>query len=197
MLAPEPLVPSKSIYPPGSTRLPLSIRTMRFPKNPPWTPATRFWHLRHPMRSLLILSLRGENGSSPHLLRCPASWLREFCLRCCIPGAHSTVGATPDVKTNSAVRGHPVRALLGKGRQAYTDHAGNTWTPGNYCTGGVRPFRTRPADCGHRRPGHFSRRRARPRSLRLSPSIPESMRCICSLQKLPTCPRPQTDLCSL
>ena len=50
---------------------------------------------------------------------------------------HSTVGATADVKTNSAVRGHPVRALLGKGRQAYTDHAGNTWTPGNYCTGGV------------------------------------------------------------
>ena len=50
--------------------------------------------------------------------------------------AHSTASATPDVKPNGVIRGHPVRALLGKGRAPYIDRAGNTWTPGNYCTGG-------------------------------------------------------------
>lgn len=49
----------------------------------------------------------------------------------------STLGATPDIKTSSVVNGHPVRALLGKGREPYTDRAGNTWMPGNYCTGGA------------------------------------------------------------
>ena len=51
--------------------------------------------------------------------------------------AHSTSGATPDLKTSSVVKGHPVRALLGKGREPYIDQAGNTWMPGNYCTGGA------------------------------------------------------------
>jgi hypothetical protein len=51
--------------------------------------------------------------------------------------AHSTSSATPDIKTSSVVKGHPVRALLGKGREPYTDHAGNTWMTGNYCTGGA------------------------------------------------------------
>jgi hypothetical protein len=50
--------------------------------------------------------------------------------------AHSTSDAPPDLKKSSVVKGHPVRALLGKGREPYTDHAGNTWMPGNYCTGG-------------------------------------------------------------
>jgi len=50
--------------------------------------------------------------------------------------AHSTLGLTPNLKTSSVVRGHPVRVLLGKGREPYTDRAGNTWMPGNYCTGG-------------------------------------------------------------
>ena len=49
---------------------------------------------------------------------------------------HSTPTAPPDLKRSGAVKGHPVRALLGKGREPYIDHAGNTWTPGNYCTGG-------------------------------------------------------------
>jgi hypothetical protein len=51
--------------------------------------------------------------------------------------AHSTLGASPDIKKSSVVKGHPVRALLGKGREPYTDRAGNTWMPGNYCTGGA------------------------------------------------------------
>jgi hypothetical protein len=51
--------------------------------------------------------------------------------------AHATLGAAADLKTGIAVKGHPVRALLGKGRAPYVDRAGNTWTPGNYCTGGV------------------------------------------------------------
>jgi hypothetical protein len=50
--------------------------------------------------------------------------------------AHSTSGIAPDFKPDGVVRGHPVRALLGKGRMPYVDLAGNTWTPGNYCTGG-------------------------------------------------------------
>ena len=50
--------------------------------------------------------------------------------------AYSTSGVLSDLKTSSAVKGHPVRALLGKGREPYIDHAGNTWMPGNYCTGG-------------------------------------------------------------
>ncbi|MGA9670184.1 MAG: malectin domain-containing carbohydrate-binding protein [Terracidiphilus sp.] len=50
--------------------------------------------------------------------------------------AHSTSGALPDLKTSSVVKGHPVRALLGKSREPYIDSAGNTWTPGNYCAGG-------------------------------------------------------------
>jgi hypothetical protein len=49
---------------------------------------------------------------------------------------HSTAGAAPDVKTSSVVKGHSVRALLGKGRGSYIDQAGYTWMPGNYCTGG-------------------------------------------------------------
>ncbi len=51
--------------------------------------------------------------------------------------AHSTSGPLPDLKTNSVVKGHPVRALLGKDRGPYVDRAGNTWMPGNYCTSGV------------------------------------------------------------
>jgi hypothetical protein len=51
--------------------------------------------------------------------------------------AHPAVGATPDLKVSGVVKGHPVRALLGKGRKPYIDHAGNTWAPGNYCTGGT------------------------------------------------------------
>ena len=51
--------------------------------------------------------------------------------------AHSALTAIPDVKTSSVVKGHPVRALLGKGREPYVDRAGNTWAPGNYCTGGA------------------------------------------------------------
>src|ERR1035437_4071149 len=51
--------------------------------------------------------------------------------------AHSTLGLTPNLKTSSVVRGHPVRVLLGKGREPYTDRAGNTWMTGNYCTGGA------------------------------------------------------------
>jgi hypothetical protein len=50
--------------------------------------------------------------------------------------AHSGAGAVPDFKPTGVVRGHPVRALLGKGREPYVDRAGNTWTPGDYCTGG-------------------------------------------------------------
>ena len=50
--------------------------------------------------------------------------------------AQSNLGATPAPKTSSVVMGHPVRALLGNGREPYIDHAGNTWLPGNYCTGG-------------------------------------------------------------
>ena len=37
---------------------------------------------------------------------------------------------------SGVVKGHPLRALLGKDRALYIDHAGNAWTPGNYCTGG-------------------------------------------------------------
>ena len=47
----------------------------------------------------------------------------------------STLGATPDIMASSVVKGRPVRALLGKGREPYTDRAGNTWMPGNYCSG--------------------------------------------------------------
>jgi hypothetical protein len=49
----------------------------------------------------------------------------------------STPGVTPSLDPRSVMKGHPVRALLGKGRSPYTDRAGNTWMPGNYCTGGV------------------------------------------------------------
>lgn len=47
--------------------------------------------------------------------------------------------AAPSVLKTSAgvIKGHPVRALLGKGRGPYVDRAGNTWMPGNYCIGGV------------------------------------------------------------
>jgi hypothetical protein len=45
--------------------------------------------------------------------------------------------AAPVLKTSSVAMGHPVRALLGKGRVPYIDRAGNSWMPGNYCTGGV------------------------------------------------------------
>jgi len=51
--------------------------------------------------------------------------------------AHSSAGAAPGIKTSGIATGHPVRALLGKGREPYVDHAGNTWLPGNYCTGGA------------------------------------------------------------
>ena len=50
--------------------------------------------------------------------------------------AHTTFGPTPVLKTSNVVKGHPVRALLGKGREPYIDRSGNTWLPGNYCTGG-------------------------------------------------------------
>ncbi len=50
--------------------------------------------------------------------------------------AHFTSAAVPDFKPSGVAKGHPVRALLGKGRVSYIDQAGNTWTPGNYCTGG-------------------------------------------------------------
>ncbi|MGA3130344.1 MAG: malectin domain-containing carbohydrate-binding protein [Terracidiphilus sp.] len=50
--------------------------------------------------------------------------------------AHSTSGAAPASRTSDIVRGHPVRALLGKGRTPYIDRAGNTWSSGNYCIGG-------------------------------------------------------------
>jgi len=50
---------------------------------------------------------------------------------------HSAAGATPGRRATGAVKGHPVRALLGSGRTPYIDRAGNTWLPGNYCTGGV------------------------------------------------------------
>jgi hypothetical protein len=49
---------------------------------------------------------------------------------------HSTLGGTPNLKTSRVPMGHPVRVLLGKGRETYIDRAGNTWTSGNYCTGG-------------------------------------------------------------
>jgi hypothetical protein len=49
--------------------------------------------------------------------------------------AHSKIAPSAEVKTRSIAKGHPVRALLGKGRAPYLDHAGNTWLPGNYCTG--------------------------------------------------------------
>jgi len=51
--------------------------------------------------------------------------------------AHSIIGGTPNAKTSSVLRGRPVRALLGKGRETYIDRAGNTWVPGDYCTGGT------------------------------------------------------------
>jgi hypothetical protein len=51
--------------------------------------------------------------------------------------AHSTLGGTHTLGTNSVVKGHPVRVLLGKGRDPYSDSAGNTWMSGNYCTGGA------------------------------------------------------------
>ncbi len=51
--------------------------------------------------------------------------------------AHSASGAPPDLKPSSVVKGHPVRAILGKGREPYIDRAGNTWMPGNYCKGGA------------------------------------------------------------
>jgi hypothetical protein len=50
--------------------------------------------------------------------------------------AHSIPSAAPDLKASAVVMGHPVRALLGKGREPYVDRAGNTWKPGSYCTGG-------------------------------------------------------------
>jgi hypothetical protein len=50
--------------------------------------------------------------------------------------AHSTLGAPPVFKVSGVLKGHPVRTLLGKGRELYIDHGGNTWTPGNYCNGG-------------------------------------------------------------
>ncbi len=49
---------------------------------------------------------------------------------------HSASAAVPDFKPIGMVRGHPVRALLGEGRAPYVDRAGNTWSSGNYCTGG-------------------------------------------------------------
>ncbi|MGA8743406.1 MAG: malectin domain-containing carbohydrate-binding protein [Terracidiphilus sp.] len=51
--------------------------------------------------------------------------------------AHSAMGAVPDLKASTVVKGHPVRALLGKGREPYIDRAGNNWMPGNYCTSGA------------------------------------------------------------
>ena len=50
---------------------------------------------------------------------------------------HSTLNATPVPTPSSVATGHPVRVLLGKGRGPYIDRAGNTWAPGNYCTGGA------------------------------------------------------------
>jgi hypothetical protein len=51
--------------------------------------------------------------------------------------AHSTVAAAPEIKPSAVAKGHPVRALLGKGRAPYVDRAGNTWMPGSYCAGGT------------------------------------------------------------
>ena len=51
--------------------------------------------------------------------------------------AHSASGTTPELSAALVVKGHPLRALLGEGRKPYTDRAGYTWTPGNYCTGGA------------------------------------------------------------
>lgn len=45
--------------------------------------------------------------------------------------------ASPHLAGNAVVAGHPVRALLGEGRQSYVDHSGFTWSPGHYCTGGA------------------------------------------------------------
>lgn len=49
----------------------------------------------------------------------------------------STPGVSPSPNPSSVIKGHPVRALLGKGRGPYTDRAGNTWVPGISCTGGA------------------------------------------------------------
>jgi len=51
--------------------------------------------------------------------------------------ARSSSGPIADRRAAGVAKGHPVRALLGTGRPPYIDHAGNTWMPGNYCSGGV------------------------------------------------------------
>jgi hypothetical protein len=50
--------------------------------------------------------------------------------------AHPASSVAPNLNKSTVAMGHPVRALLGKGRGPYIDHAGNIWTPGNYCAGG-------------------------------------------------------------
>ena len=51
--------------------------------------------------------------------------------------AHSAAVVPPDIKASGVVTGHPVRVLLGKSRVPYTDRAGDIWSVGNFCTGGV------------------------------------------------------------
>jgi len=50
--------------------------------------------------------------------------------------AHPSSGHAADSRAAGVAKGHAVRALLGAGRSPYIDRAGNTWMPGNYCTGG-------------------------------------------------------------
>lgn len=50
--------------------------------------------------------------------------------------AHFGSGATSDRGAAAVVKGRPVRALMGTGRAPYVDRSGNTWAPGNFCTGG-------------------------------------------------------------
>jgi hypothetical protein len=50
--------------------------------------------------------------------------------------ARAASGANSQINRNRPVSGHPVRALLGKRSGPYIDRAGNTWTPGKYCTAG-------------------------------------------------------------
>jgi hypothetical protein len=53
------------------------------------------------------------------------------------PKAPPVPASAPVPNASGIVKGYPVRALLGKGRAPYIDHAGNTWTPGNYCASGA------------------------------------------------------------
>jgi hypothetical protein len=191
--APAPHAPLQVHIPAGQYAPSFVIKKTSLPKLPSSGLEPRFRFL-HPLKKLAV---------KPGAVRRPMADIRICTGVIVLLGGvlfevmhtrvHSTAGAAPDFKPSGVVEGHPVRALLGKGRgptsiareipgrQGITARAATTF-PNQ--ANGLQARKTR----------LFFLAEFAATLIASFPSILESMKCICFLQRLPTCPRPQAAL---